>query len=63
VHVEHGLLARKLDVKVNSLVRTQGERQPIKKRQNVFSFEISDFSLQNFPTRKMKCSKNNFLNI
>jgi hypothetical protein len=63
VDVEHGLLAKKLDERVNSLVRTQGERQPTKQRQNVSSFEISEFSLQNFFTRRMKCSKNNFLKI
>jgi hypothetical protein len=43
VDVEHGLLAKKLDERVNSLVKTQGERQTTKKRQNVFSFEISEF--------------------
>jgi hypothetical protein len=28
---------------VKNLVRTQGERQPIKKKQNVSEFEISEF--------------------
>ncbi len=41
VDAKHNLLAKKLDEEVNSLVRTQGERQPTKKRQNVSSFEIS----------------------
>ncbi len=60
--VEHGLLVKKLE-EVNNLVRTQGERHPTKKKQNVSSFEISKFFLQNFLTRRMKCSRNNFLNI
>jgi hypothetical protein len=53
VDVEHGSLAKKLDEEVNNLVRTQGERHPTKKKQNVSSFEISKFSLQNFLTRRM----------
>jgi len=40
VNGKHNLLAKKLDEEVNSLVRTQGERQPTKKKQNVFSFEF-----------------------
>jgi hypothetical protein len=41
VYAKHSLLAKKLDEEVNSSVKTQGERHPTKKRQNVFSFEIS----------------------
>jgi hypothetical protein len=32
VDVEHGLLAKRLDERMNSLVRTHGERQLAKKR-------------------------------
>jgi hypothetical protein len=39
VDAKHSLLAKKLDEEVNSSIRTQGERQPTKKRQNVSSFE------------------------
>jgi hypothetical protein len=41
VDAKHNLLAKKLDEEVNSSMKTQGERQPTKKRQIVFSFEIS----------------------
>jgi hypothetical protein len=40
VDAKHGLLIKTFDEEGNSLVRTQVERQPIKKRQNVSSFEI-----------------------
>jgi len=56
-------LQKKLDERVNSLMRTQAERQPTIKKQNVSSFEIFEFSLQNFLTRRMKCNRNNFLKI
>jgi hypothetical protein len=36
--VKHGQFAKKLDEEVNSLVKTQVERQPSTKRQNVSSF-------------------------
>ncbi len=63
VDVEHDLLAKKLDEKVNSLERIQVENQLTKKRENVSSIEISKFFFAKFLTRKMKCSRNNFLKI
>jgi hypothetical protein len=41
VDVEHNMLAKKLDEEMNSSMQTQVERQPIKRRQNVSSSEIS----------------------
>jgi hypothetical protein len=52
VDVEHGLFTKKLDEKVNSLVKTQVERQPTKKRHNVFSSKISNFFSPKFPYKK-----------
>jgi hypothetical protein len=43
VDVEHNLLAKKLNEEVNSLMRSQVEKQLVKKRQNVSSYEISEF--------------------
>ncbi len=40
---EHGLLVKNPDEEMNSSVRTQIERQLIKKRQNVFPSEFSEF--------------------
>jgi hypothetical protein len=40
VDAKRSLLVKKFDKKGNSLVRTQVEKQPIKKRQNVSSFEF-----------------------
>ncbi len=38
--VKHGLLAKKLEEEMNSSMRIQVERQLLKKRKNVSSFEI-----------------------
>jgi len=63
VDAKHSLLAKKLDEEVNSSIRTQGEKQPTKKRQNVSSFENLKCFLQNLFTRRMKYNINNFLKI
>jgi len=64
-HVDgkHNLLAKKLDEEVNNLVRTQGERQPTKKKQSVSSFEFFSKNSQNVFTKRMKCNINNLLKI
>jgi hypothetical protein len=63
VDVEQDLLVKKLDEEVNSLERIQVKKQLPIKRENVFSFEISKFFFAKFVTRRMKCSRNNFLKI
>ncbi len=60
---EDHLLAKKLDEEMNNVMIIEVERQPTKKKQNVFSSKILNYSLQNFLTRQMKCSKSNFLKI
>ncbi len=52
VDVEHGLFAKKLDEEVNSLVKTQVEKQSTKKWQYVSSFEFSKFFPPKFPYKK-----------
>jgi hypothetical protein len=51
---------RKLDEEVNILVRTQVERHPIKKRQNVFSSEISKFSFAKLLYKKDEMQQKQF---
>ncbi len=63
VGVEHNLLAKKLNEEVNNSLRSQVEKQLAKKRQNLFSYEISEFFLQNFLTKKMKCNRNILKNM
>jgi hypothetical protein len=63
VDLKHGLLAKKLEEEMNSLVRIQTERQLFKKRKNVSSFEIFELFFAKLLTRKMECSRNNFLKI
>jgi hypothetical protein len=43
VDVEHSLLAKKFDEEMNNLVKSELERQLVKKKQNVSSSEISNF--------------------
>jgi hypothetical protein len=52
VDVKHGLFAKKLDEEVNSLVKTQVERQSTKKWQNVSSSKFSKFFSPKFPYKK-----------
>jgi len=59
---KHNLLTKKLDEEVNNSMRSQVERQLIKKRQNVFSSKISELFFAKL-TKKMKCIINNFLKI
>ncbi len=47
--VEHALLAKKLDEKVNNVVRIELEKQLAKERQNVSSFEIFNFFSTKLP--------------
>ncbi len=49
--VEHSLLANFFD-EVNSLVRNELERQPIKQKQNVSSSEIFEFFTTKIPYKK-----------
>ncbi len=49
---KHILLAKELDKEVNNSVKIQVERQRTKKRQNVFSFEISKFIFTKFIYKK-----------
>ncbi len=49
---KHGLLVKTFDEEGNSLMRTQVERQPIKKRQNVSSFEIFEIFFTKLPYKK-----------
>jgi hypothetical protein len=63
VDSKHSLLVKKLDEQVNSSMKTQVERQPTKKKQNVSHLKFLIFFLQNFLIRRMKCNKNNFLKI
>jgi hypothetical protein len=43
------LVAKKLDKEVNNSLRSQVERQPIKKWQNVFSYEIFELFSAKLP--------------
>ncbi len=49
---KHGLLAKKPYEEMNSLVRIQVERQLVKKRQNVSSFENFEISFVELPYKK-----------
>ncbi len=49
VDAKHNLLAKKLDEEVNNVVRVEIEKQLIKKRQNVSSFEVSKFFFAKLP--------------
>jgi hypothetical protein len=60
VDVEHGLFAEKLDEEVNNLVKTQVEKQPTKKRQNVSSSKFSKFFFPKFPYKKDELQHNFF---
>jgi hypothetical protein len=59
--VKHGLLAKKLNEEVNSSRRTQVERQPIKKRQNVSSSKISKIFSAKLPYKKDEMQQKQFL--
>jgi hypothetical protein len=63
VDVKHSLLAKKHDKEVNSSVKTQGERQPTKKKKNVSSFEILKIFSTKFLYKKDEMQQNNFLKI
>ncbi len=47
--VEHFLLAKKIDEEMNNPVRSELEKQLVKKRQNVPSNEIFDFFTTKLP--------------
>ncbi len=63
VDVEHILLAKKLGEQVNNLMRTQVEKNQLKRGKMYFHIKFLKIFLQNFLTRRMKCKNNNFLNI
>jgi hypothetical protein len=52
VDVKHYLLAKKIDKEINSLVKSELERQLAKNRQNVSSSEISEFFIAKVPCKK-----------
>jgi hypothetical protein len=52
VDAKHGLLAKKLDEKMNNEVIIEVERQPTKKRLNVSSSKNFEFCFAKFPYKK-----------
>jgi len=61
VDVEHNLLAKKLDEEMNRSMKTQVERQPIKKRQNVSSSKFSEFFFTKLLYKKDEVQQKQFL--
>jgi hypothetical protein len=57
VNVEHHQLANKLDEEMNSWVKSQVERRPTKKRQNVSSSKFSKFFPPKLPYQKKNVVK------
>jgi hypothetical protein len=57
---KHGLLAKKPDEEMNSSMRTQVERQLIKKRQNVSSPKVNFFFLQTSLQERWSVVETNF---
>jgi hypothetical protein len=52
VDAKHSLLAKEFDEKMNNPVRNELERQPAKKRQNVFSNGIFEIFTTKVPYKK-----------
>jgi hypothetical protein len=52
VDAKQGLVTKKLDEEMNSLVKTQVERQLAKKRQNVSSSNFFEFFSTKLPYKK-----------
>jgi hypothetical protein len=48
VDANHMLIAKKFEKKVNSLLKEKEKRQPLKKRTNLSSGSISNFSYEGF---------------
>ncbi len=61
-HLNHLNIFLKFEKKINFPLK-EDEKQPSKKRPNVFSNSISNFLLQKNLLRKMMCSKNKFWKI
>ncbi len=54
-------LQKKLDEEMNSSMQTQVERQPTKRKQNVFSSEISKLFFEKLPYKKDEMQQKPFL--
>jgi hypothetical protein len=54
------LFAKKFEDEGNSPMKSGLERQPTRKRPNMFANGISDFFLLKILLRRMMCSKSNF---
>jgi len=61
VDAEHSLLAKTFDKEMNSLVKSELERELVKKRQNVYSSEISKFFIAKILYKKKDVQLKQFL--
>jgi wobble nucleotide-excising tRNase len=61
VDVDHGSIAKIFEGEVNSLLRGKKERQPSKKRSNVFRNVISNFFVVKDPFKKDDVYQKQFL--
>ncbi len=61
VDAEHSLLAKTFDKEMNSLVKSELERELVKKKQNVYSSEISKFFIAKILYKKKDVQLKQFL--